>query len=573
MSIGLQHGVSAQAKASKQDYRIALTVPSTNVGADLTDFPVYVDLSTLPAVFWTHVRYRDGRDLRVRLSGGTEVPFDLVRFDREYKQGALWYKKSLSSSGDTAVYLHYGKQFRAAVQVAATNGRNAVWSDYHRVFMFGESFVDRCGSGNDLQPQGAVYETFELISTSGNTSSHQGVAFDGTYYYVIHTDKITKYDLAFSQVAQNASALTGITGVNHLGDGDVHDGVLYIVVETYVDINTWSGMQIARFNASDLSLIGTWNIAAQNHEVSSVVYCEDDGVLYVTSFNDGSKFFKYSPADGTYLGTRTLSSTIAQLQGITFWRGAFWVNEDVNDSTIRVEYDGTVRSKVWSTSGGSFEGIAHSDDSLLVFHDTSGSATGVVKRIRPRRVAGGGGVFLNGSDSYFKALNITRYTTWTIGVSASISVKGGNHALVTYGENNQADDTVRASLAFRNSTDQWGSWNSTDSWLLASGSPVLDRLYRFASTYNGTTSRKLYVDGTAVSATPSTRPGAAANCLYIGIDDATLTEEQQGTLGFLYLRNQELTSSWLTAEWHMLNNDMGGSPTVPFITVGAEEVL
>jgi len=574
MSVCLVHGIKSQFRANRQDYRIALTVPSTHVGSDLTDFPVYVDLADMPAAFWTHVRYRDGRDLRVRLSGGTEVPFDLVRFDREYKQGALWYKKTLSSSGDTTVYLHYGKQFRAQVQPTATNGRNAVWSDYHRVFMFGESFVDRTGSGNDLQPQGSVYETFELISTSANTSSHQGVAYDGTYYYVFHTDKITKYDLSFTQVAQNASALTGISGVNHIGDGDVHDGILYVVVETYTDINTWSGMKIARFNANDLSLIGTWDISAQNHETSSVVYCEDDGILYITSFNDGSKFFKYSPSNGAYLGTLILSSTIAQLQGITYWRGAFWVNEDVNDSTIRVERDGTVKYRVWGASGGTYEGLAHTDDSLLVFHDTTGSAAGVVKRIRPRRVAGGGGAFLNGSDSYFKALNVTRYTTWTLGVSASINGKGVNKAIVTYGENNQTDDTPRASLSYRTSTDQWGIWNTTDTWLLNTGSPTVDRLYRFAMTYNGTTSRKLYVDNVQnTQAGNATRPGASANALYIGIEDATVGEDFTGTLGFLYLRNQELTANWLTAEFRMLNKDMGSSPTIPFVTIGSEEVL
>lgn len=573
--IAALHGIRAQAKANKQDYRIALTVASSKVGSTLTDFPVYVDLADMPAQFWTHVRYSDGRDLRVRLGDGTEVPFDLVRFDREYRQGALWYKKTLSNSADTTVYLHYGKQFRARVQVSATNGRNAVWSDYHRVFMFGESFIDRTGSGNDLVPQGSVYEMFELISTSANTGCHQGVTFDGTYYYVFHTDAIKKYDANFNLVAQNTSALTGISGVNHLGDGDVHNGILYVVVETYVDINTWSGMQIARFNASDLSLIGTWDISAQNHETSSIVYCEDDGVLYVTSFNDGSKFFKYSPANGSYLGALTLSSTIAQLQGITYWRGAFWVNEDVNDSTLRVEYDGTVKYRIWGASGGgSYEGIGHSDDTLLVFHDTTGSGAGVVKRIRPRSVAGGGGAFLNGSNSYFKALSVTPYTTWTLGITASVNGKAANHAIVSYTENNQTSDTPRATVAYRSSTDQWGTWNSTDTWLLNTGSPVLNRAYRLVVTYNGTTNRRLYVDSTQNTHSANTsRPGATANCLYVGMEDATLGEGHTGTIGYLYLRNQELSQDWLTAEYKMLNKDIGGSPTVPFVSVGIEEVL
>ncbi|MEK7577678.1 MAG: hypothetical protein AAB492_03640, partial [Patescibacteria group bacterium] len=49
-------------------FRIKLTIDNTKVDADLTDFPVYVNLSLLPGLFHSHVNQTDARDIRVTKS-------------------------------------------------------------------------------------------------------------------------------------------------------------------------------------------------------------------------------------------------------------------------------------------------------------------------------------------------------------------------------------------------------------------------------------------------------------------------------------------------------------------------
>ena len=55
-------------------YRIKLTIQASKVDADLTDYPIYVDLSNLPSDFHNNVK-SDGGDIRVtKADGVTELP-------------------------------------------------------------------------------------------------------------------------------------------------------------------------------------------------------------------------------------------------------------------------------------------------------------------------------------------------------------------------------------------------------------------------------------------------------------------------------------------------------------------
>lgn len=68
---------------SNWSYRIPVTIDSTKVSADLTDFPVYVDLSDLSADFFSNVK-TDGSDIRVTKDDGTtEVPREVVAISNE----------------------------------------------------------------------------------------------------------------------------------------------------------------------------------------------------------------------------------------------------------------------------------------------------------------------------------------------------------------------------------------------------------------------------------------------------------------------------------------------------------
>ena len=92
-------------------YRITITVQSSQVAADLTNYPVYTDLGHLPTNFWNNVRGANGEDLRITKSDGTtEVPREVIDFNNTSDSGGLYFLAdgTLSGSIDTVFYIYYG---------------------------------------------------------------------------------------------------------------------------------------------------------------------------------------------------------------------------------------------------------------------------------------------------------------------------------------------------------------------------------------------------------------------------------------------------------------------------------
>lgn len=109
-------------------YRVKVTVQSSQVSANETDFPVYVDLSDLPAAFHTHVK-SDGGDIRVtKADGTTEVPRELVFYDSTGDTGELHFKGDINASSDTDFYIYYGNSGASDYAIDATYGAQNVWN-------------------------------------------------------------------------------------------------------------------------------------------------------------------------------------------------------------------------------------------------------------------------------------------------------------------------------------------------------------------------------------------------------------------------------------------------------------
>lgn len=548
-------------------YRLPVTVPAGAVSADLANYPLYIDLATLPGTFWAHVARSDGGDIRVQTAAGVDIPFDLVLFNRDAGTGSLFAKRTLAAAAETTVYIHYGDLSRTPVSPTSPAGRNAVWADYHRVFFLGIDVVDHTGSGNALKLVGTPFGLREF-ETSPNLGVHQGIAWDGTHYIAIDTNGLKRFDTSWTLVHQNTNPISQFPPgpIDHLGDGVVHNGTLYIPAERFVDINTFSNMSIARFDPTTLDLIDVTDVSAQGHEVSSIALNPADGLLYVSSYNDGSKLWKYHPDTLAFVGVLPLSEAIPRIQGVTVWNGAFWINADTNSGTRRVEMDGTVRGILFNATGGIYEGICHRGDSLLVLHDTSSSGgAGVVRRLEPQPGVAGGGLRCN--TGYARSAGLTRSTTWTMGVSAALSSKPYNCAALSYGAASVSNDTDRVALAFRLSSDRFGIWNLEDGWLLDSASPPTNGTpWRLHAVHNGTAGRKVYRNGVETSSGASTgKPSAPGDTLFIGAEDATMAEPFNGVVSFVYLRASVLPPQWLQAETSNL------AAPESFYTVGAEE--
>lgn len=121
-------------------YRMKLTVKASQVPANQSNFPVYVNLADLPAPFHENVK-SDGSDIRVTSSDEvTEVAREVVSYVKSTSTGEMHFNApTLSSSSDTVFYIYYGNSSATAPADNATYGANAVWSSSSAVYHLNEA--------------------------------------------------------------------------------------------------------------------------------------------------------------------------------------------------------------------------------------------------------------------------------------------------------------------------------------------------------------------------------------------------------------------------------------------------
>jgi len=554
-------------------YTFEITVPSGTVAANLTNFPVMVDLSDMPNYFWDYV-LTNGENIRVYTSGDALVPHDVVRVDSVSKQGFIFFLVASLLTGSDNTFKIKLTSDTAKLAVGNANGRNAVWTDYDGVWMFGETGGDdRTGNNSMGRIYGDPY-LFEIDSTSStDLDSHQGVDHDGTYYYTTDTNAIYKWNSAWTQVASNADPIGdanigGTPTVNHCGDVCCYDDKLYIPMEAYPAVGGVYNGHIGVFNASDLSFIESFDIHAQAHESASIAYCPTDGYLYVVDYDgNNSTIYKYNPSNGNYIGALTTDKAIPNRQGITWWRDHFWVSQDANDETLRVSYTGEVSTgNLAGSSGGlfgeavagSYEGIGHTTEALLQLADP-----GAVERVdvwKPKNITmGAGGGFRNktGATSNMRCAVGGSYTVFTIGCTVIFDALAANRAFVSYwDESSGTSNSNRVTLAFSNTNASIGVWDTNNSWLLSSPkvNPSTGTAYRVNVTYNGTTNRTIQVNaGSKGTDAVITAAPANKDTLLVAQEDTSQNEPLVGSLGFLYLRTDLLSDDFIQAEYDNLN--------------------
>lgn len=547
-----------------------LTIGSGETTADLTNYPLYVDLAHMPASFWANTN--EGKDLRASI-GGSQVPVDVIWCSVAEQKGAAFIKiPSFPTATSTTINLS-GDAVSDRAAANSTYGSQAVWSPFLAVFLLGiTAGDDRTGGA-----QGRIFgnpDFFELIATTaGDVDSHQGVDSDDTYDYTTDTNAIYKRDAAGSLVTSNLdpigdAAIGGSPTINHCGDVLHHNGLLYIPMEAYPAVGGLYNAHIGVFNASDLSFVTAYNISAQGHEAASIAHCDRDDLLYIVDYDaNNSTIYKYQ-TNGTYVGTLTTSVAITNRQGITWHWDYFWISSDTNDETVRVSYTGDVTLApaggfagigFGQPAGIAYEGIGHRDDALLQLIDPG--ATERFEAWRPLRMSKGaqGGISCPGSvNGSLIANGRASHTTFTMGCTLIVDAKAQNRCAVSYLDESAASGTSRrAIIAFRNSTSTLALWDFSNSWLEPSPTvnPTLGQSYRVHGVWQGTTARRIYIDGTQRnSAAPITAVPNDLDTIIIGHEDADTLERFSGDIGYVYLAPSALSAAWIAAEHSNLND-------------------
>jgi len=128
----------------------------------------------------------------------------------------------------------------------------------------------------------------------------------------------------------------------------------------------FSNQSILVFDAVSLTRLEVHNVSAQHHEVSGLAIAPGDGaggVIYVTSYCDGSRLFKYDLLTFEYLGPLALRRTLANLQGVAWHDGRFYVPED-GGSLYTFTGNGQVSLAYADSRSGSYEGIKYAGGGL-----------------------------------------------------------------------------------------------------------------------------------------------------------------------------------------------------------------
>jgi hypothetical protein len=136
----------------------------------------------------------------------------------------------------------------------------------------------------------------------------QGVTHDEDHWYITQKEHLWRIpvglDLADKRLGKRplrgefsrSLASMGLTGYNHLGALDCHDGWLYVPVEPtpvvpppgwppHIPLPTGPGL-LALFRADDLTLVASAPLPEMGNKAPWCAFCSQDGLLYSSLFDD-----------------------------------------------------------------------------------------------------------------------------------------------------------------------------------------------------------------------------------------------------------------------------------------------
>jgi hypothetical protein len=223
-----------------------------------------------------------------------------------------------------------------------------------------------------------VIQLTDIVSPDLN--SHQGFAADSAYYYTIGTRSLKRWSRGnrWILLAHNKKAFRGTPGhLNHIGDGDVHDGKLIVpAINNHGRKKETTLRVFLIYDAETLQLIRTVDVSkvtsAERLRGSLTIVPEHgaNGILYEASYQNPNSINLFDLETFELLGEMKLSRPIPHIQGITWKYPYFFIATNEGD-LYTSDRDGNV-SKVFHFPDCIFqcEGIDYADNGLWWLVDT-----------------------------------------------------------------------------------------------------------------------------------------------------------------------------------------------------------
>ena len=231
-----------------------LKILSSMVGSTLTNLPVLIDESVLPADIWA-IAQNGGGDLRFAtdFQGVNRIAIEVVTFNTGTSKAEIWINvPSVSSTVDTSVYFWYGKAGASQPAAGAAFGQFAVWS------AAGYNFVSHM---NDLTTS-SVYDSTVNVNTFTKTAANQPNQIAGKIGqqqdYTPNEQLTRAHDTDFQ--TNNLAIQCWVTSDNANWNqaGSFFVKRTNAVTNGYIFVPTGGGKMVSAY----VSVMGMWRIAA-----------------------------------------------------------------------------------------------------------------------------------------------------------------------------------------------------------------------------------------------------------------------------------------------------------------------
>lgn len=310
-------------------YRVKVTVKSSQVPSNQTNFPVYLDLATLPPAFHENVR-TDGGDIRITSSDEvTELARDLVYYDYTTDSGELHFKApTISSSVNTVFYVYYGNASATNPAASATYGAYNVWTTSSGVYHLQET-ANTTSNGYLNSKANSAHGTGTGMGLPAKAVQlGKGAQFNGT------TDKITIS--ATNSMANTSSTISAWVDV-------VSDNTHGTFVKVGLANNGYAigqGLTTMEDNGNKLVIIYDavrWQATAATlsvgrHYVNLVISSGGVPSVYL---------------DGVLVGSYSGTNAIAPTTSITIGNGQTGTTRGYNGSVDEVRFMNVARTADW----------------------------------------------------------------------------------------------------------------------------------------------------------------------------------------------------------------------------------
>ena len=176
------------------------------------------------------------------------------------------------------------------------------------------------------------YQLAKIIQVPGR----QGVATDGTYYYVSGSRALYKCDKSGEVILENKEPFKTFPKeavCDHIGDIDYYNGELYIGAEEFKEGRGFN-IQIAIYDAETLEYKRSipFDEKSGQIEVCAITVDPIRKIAWMADWCNGRYLYQYDLTTGTYIGKLHLQPVPQYQQGVYYYDGHLFITADDGDA-------------------------------------------------------------------------------------------------------------------------------------------------------------------------------------------------------------------------------------------------